>query len=117
MQMKYLVYGWRGLGAEAVKHLVLNGVAEVHVYDPNPAEIRDLGSNYFFDQKLIDGSTSRAEASLEKLAILNHETVLKVVPEFKIKDIIAENYNGVIITEAYGIDWCKNPYEKGKIFF
>jgi len=48
---RYLIYGMRGLGAEVAKHLILNGVSEVHFYDPTPIEERDLSSNYFIRHK------------------------------------------------------------------
>ena len=53
MELKIFIYGWRGLGAEIAKHLTLNGINEVHIWDPTPAETRDLSANYLMNPSLI----------------------------------------------------------------
>lgn len=46
-QTTVLVCGTTGAGAEIIKNLVLTGVRGVLVHDPAPAQIRDLGTNFF----------------------------------------------------------------------
>lgn len=108
MQMKYFIYGMRGLGAEVAKHLILNGVRQVDICDPTIAEIRDLGANYFISQETIDGKKTRAEASVDALRRLNNHVIINVIPELTLESLKSkenDKYDGVIITEAYGIDW------------
>jgi len=108
MQMKFLVYGIRGLGVEVAKHLILNGVHTVHLWDPSPVEQRDLGANYFLREKALVEEISRADASVKELKRLNNGVDVKVIPEMKFENIVeGENkkYDWVIITEAYGINW------------
>lgn len=116
MEMKYLIYGMRGLGAEVAKHLILNGVKEVHICDPKPAEIRDLAANYFMREDNIKDNISRADASVDALKILNNQVGVKVIPELSITQILESQYNGVIITEAYGLDWSDSLDKPNNIY-
>lgn len=116
MKMKYLIYGCRGLGVEVAKHLILNGVDTVHLYDPTKAELRDLASNYFITPEQVADEMSRASASLEKLQILNNHVKVNVIEEFTPELIFKNEYNGVIITEAYGLDWSKTGTADNDIY-
>lgn len=69
MQMKVLISGLRGLGVEVAKNLILAGPAQVILHDEAPAELRDLGANFYLTQE--DVGRSRAEACRAQLAELN----------------------------------------------
>lgn len=45
-----LVYGFRGVGTEVVKTLVLAGVGAVTLLDERDVAVADLGSNFFLRQ-------------------------------------------------------------------
>jgi ubiquitin-activating enzyme E1 len=108
MQMRYMIYGARGLGVEVAKHLILNGVNTVHICDPSLLEVRDFSANYFIRDSQVGQNLSRADASISELKKLNNGVDVKVVSEFKLENILSEstkNYDAVIITEAYGLNW------------
>ena len=46
--MKILIIGMRGLGVETAKNIILSGPGEVDIFDPTIVTIRDLGSNFFY---------------------------------------------------------------------
>ena len=68
--MKVLIIGMRGLGIETAKNIILNGPAEVDIYDPTIVKINDLGSNFFLKEEDV-GKKRRDEACLQKLSELN----------------------------------------------
>lgn len=70
VQMKVLISGLRGLGAEAAKNLILAGPKAVVLHDDGQVEARDLGANFYLCEADI-GKKSRAEACLEQLKQLN----------------------------------------------
>jgi ubiquitin-activating enzyme E1 len=74
--MKVLLVGARGLGFEVAKNLVLAGPGELVVYDPNPVEWRDLGSNFFFTE--ADVGKHRDEVMVSKLVELNNRVKIRV---------------------------------------
>ncbi|CAI2375203.1 unnamed protein product [Moneuplotes crassus] len=118
MQMKFFIYGARGLGVEAAKHLILNGVDAVHICDPTQAEARDFGSNYFLRKEKMTEGITRAEASLKQLKILNNGVEVKVIPELDLTEIIEGEckYNCVIVTEAYGLNWEEDSQDSLNIY-
>ncbi|CAI8051799.1 Ubiquitin-like modifier-activating enzyme 6 [Geodia barretti] len=65
------ISGIGGLGVEIAKNVVLAGVKEVVIHDSQPATVSDLGSQFFLRDTDVRSSTSRAEASLSRLAELN----------------------------------------------
>ncbi|CAK9075947.1 Ubiquitin-like modifier-activating enzyme 1 (Ubiquitin-activating enzyme E1) [Durusdinium trenchii] len=71
MQMKVLISGLRGLGVEVAKNLILAGPAQVILHDEAPAELRDLGANFYLTQEDDPFDPSRAEACRAQLAELN----------------------------------------------
>jgi ubiquitin-activating enzyme E1 len=42
VQMRVLISGMRGLGAETAKNLILAGPKSVVIHDPAPVDMRDL---------------------------------------------------------------------------
>jgi len=70
IQMKVLISGLRGLGAEIAKNLILAGPAAVVLHDESLVEARDLGSNFYLVEADV-GKRKRAEACAAQLAQLN----------------------------------------------
>ena len=92
MDLKFFIYGSRGLGAEIAKHLVMNGVKQVHIWDPYPAELRDLSANYFMDQSLIgQKSQDESKESLEQRWVKADENIYNLLILWK--DIIHYVFN------------------------
>jgi len=77
IQMKVLISGLRGLGAEAAKNLILAGPAAVILHDDGPVETRDLGSNFYLAEADV-GKQSRAQACVKQLAELNPYVAVSV---------------------------------------
>eukprot|EP00048_Salpingoeca_helianthica_P014002 m.213019 g.213019 ORF g.213019 m.213019 type:complete len:1298 (-) comp15572_c0_seq2:162-4055(-) len=67
--LRVLIVGLRGVGVEVAKNVILAGVHTICVYDPEPVELRDLGSNFFLTE--ADIGKPRAVACVAKLAELN----------------------------------------------
>ena len=64
-----LIVGLRGVGVETAKNLILAGPGAVTLWDNHPANIKDLGSNFFLTE--TDVGKPRAVAVASKLAELN----------------------------------------------
>ena len=70
-KLRVLVIGCRGAGIEAAKNIVLLGPKSVCVWDPNPAKIEDLGSNFYLTHSDVKAGTPRATACEPELVELN----------------------------------------------
>ena len=70
IQLKVLIVGMRGLGAEIAKNIILSGPQSVTIYDPVLININDLSSNFYLSEEDV-GKKFRDEASLQKLSELN----------------------------------------------
>lgn len=70
VQMKVLISGLRGLGAEVAKNLILAGPAVVLLHDDGVVETRDLGANFYLGEADV-GQKTRAQACQPQLATLN----------------------------------------------
>ena len=70
IQLKVLIVGMRGLGAEIAKNIILSGPQSVTIYDPVLININDLSSNFYLSEKDV-GKKFRDEASIQKLSELN----------------------------------------------
>jgi ubiquitin-activating enzyme E1 len=66
---KVLVIGMKGIGVEVAKNAALAGVHTLAVYDTNPTEIRDLGTNFFLTPG--DVGKPRGEVCTPKIGELN----------------------------------------------
>jgi len=77
VQMKVLISGLRGAGAEAAKNLILAGPQAVVLHDDAKVEARDLGANFCLSDADV-GRRTRAEASLAHLAQLNPYVAVSV---------------------------------------
>ena len=67
--LRVLIVGMRGLGAEIAKNIILSGVKQVKINDENDCKINDLGSNFFLSEEYI--GKPRDKSSLPKLKELN----------------------------------------------
>lgn len=70
IKMQVVIVGVKGLGVEVAKNLILAGPKSVSLFDPSVTEMRDLGSNFYTEEKHV-GKVSRADACLGKLQELN----------------------------------------------
>jgi ubiquitin-activating enzyme E1 len=70
IQLKVLIVGMRGLGAEIAKNIILSGPQSVTIYDPVITKINDLSSNFYLTEEDV-GKNLRDEASIKKLSELN----------------------------------------------
>ncbi|KIO31037.1 hypothetical protein M407DRAFT_241953 [Tulasnella calospora MUT 4182] len=64
-----LIVGARGLGTEIAKNIVLAGVKSVTLYDPEPVQLEDLGSQFFL--RAEDIGKPRAAVTVPRLSELN----------------------------------------------
>ncbi|CAI2374261.1 unnamed protein product [Moneuplotes crassus] len=78
--MRVLIVGMRGLGAEVAKNLILAGPKRVDIYDPHKAHIRDLSSNFYISERSVL-RRRRDIASLKRLAELNSYVKVRVLDE------------------------------------
>jgi len=91
-----LVVGLKGLGVEIAKNVVLAGVKSVSLYDPSPAKIEDLSTQFFLTPE--DIGKPRAEVSKPKLAELNQYVPVSVVPG-ELTDEELRKYQVVVVTD------------------
>ena len=98
VKMNVLIVGLRGLGVETAKNLILAGPRSVTLYDPTPVTWGDLSSNFYCTPAHV-GTTSRANASYDKLQELNSYVKVKVVDHLSLED--HAQYNVVCYTEIF----------------
>lgn len=103
-KLSVLLIGQRGLGIEVAKNIIVSGPLKVIVFDPNPVEISDLGSNFYLKEE--DIGKRRDLASLNSLIELNEYVQIDYIKKNSIKEIyndIPNNFNVVVITEILPI--------------
>lgn len=126
-QSHVLVAGLRGLGVEIAKNIALAGVKSLTLYDPKPAAIQDLSSQFFLHPE--DVGKPRASVTVPRVSELNPYTpvqefagrdltsdlsqlkqfqvvVLTDTPlsdQIKIADFCHDNGIYVVITDTYGL--------------
>lgn len=66
-----LIIGCDGLGIEIAKNVILAGVKSVSIYDPTPAAISDLASNFYLTESHVSSKLPRAQACIDNLVSLN----------------------------------------------
>jgi ubiquitin-activating enzyme E1 len=69
--LNVFVIGMRGVGVETAKNMILSNVGSVTIWDPNHAELRDMGSNFYITEEHVSAGHTRADASLQELRSLN----------------------------------------------
>ena len=99
IQLKVLIVGLRGLGIEIAKNIILAGPNKISVFDPEPAKINDLGSNFYLSEEDVKNGKRRDEACLTKLSDLNPYVQCDIMEGFDIL-LKIRNYNVVVITEV-----------------
>ncbi|KAI0347162.1 ubiquitin activating enzyme [Trametopsis cervina] len=96
-----LIVGLKGLGVEIAKNIILAGVKSVTVYDPEPVEVQDLGSQFFL--RATDVGKSRAEAAAPRLAELNAYVPVRNLGGQQGQEItpdLIKGFQAVVLTEA-----------------
>ena len=71
-----LIVGLKGLGVEIAKNIALAGVKSLTLYDPAPAQISDLSSQFFLHTE--DVGKPRAAVTAPRVAELNAYTPVSV---------------------------------------
>ena len=78
MNLQILILGLKGLGIEVAKNIILTGPQKVLLYDPNIVKLKDLGLNYYLNEK--DENKKRIDYScLNSLAKLNPYTKVEIL--------------------------------------
>ncbi|AET39074.1 E1 ubiquitin-activating protein UBA1 Ecym_3613 [Eremothecium cymbalariae DBVPG len=72
-----LIVGLKGLGVEIAKNVALAGVKSLNLYDPEPASLQDLSTNFFLTEQ--DIGQPRDQVSAAKLAELNAYVPVRVI--------------------------------------
>ncbi|KAJ9613057.1 E1 ubiquitin-activating protein [Cladophialophora chaetospira] len=72
-----LIVGLKGLGVEIAKNIALAGVKSLTLFDPEPAAIADLSSQFFLHPE--DVGKPRAEVTAPRVAELNSYTPVSVL--------------------------------------
>lgn len=95
-----LVVGLRGLGVEIAKNIALAGVKSLTLYDPNPAAISDLSSQFFLQP--ADVGKPRATVTAPRVSELNPYTPVGVHPSESITSDLAQlaRYQCVVLTDT-----------------
>ena len=93
-----LVAGLRGLGVEIAKNIALAGVKSLTLFDPEPAKVSDLSSQFFLHTE--DVGKPRAEVTAPRLGELNAYTPVHVHPASSLTDDLAQlkKYQVVVLT-------------------
>ncbi|EIE91582.1 hypothetical protein G6F46_007917 [Rhizopus delemar] len=91
-----LVVGLKGLGVEIAKNVVLAGVKSVTLYDPEPAQISDLSTQFYLAEQ--DIGKPRAQVTQPKLAELNQYVPVHLLENDLTEDVL-KKYKVVVITD------------------
>ena len=71
-----LIVGMKGLGVEIAKNIALAGVKSLTLYDPAPAAIADLSSQFFLHVE--DVGKPRAAVTVPRIGELNAYTPVSI---------------------------------------
>lgn len=95
-----LVAGMRGLGVEIAKNIALAGVKSLSLYDPHPAAIQDLSSQFFLHPE--DVGKPRAATTAPRVAELNPYTPVNVHPYGDLTGDLSQlsRYQVVVLTDT-----------------
>lgn len=102
--MKVLLIGLRGLGAEVAKNLILAGPKKVDIFDSKTSELRDMSANFYLTEDNVNEEQTRASACIEKLAELNPScevTEFELEDDQDITEASFKDYDVVVVTEVY----------------
>ena len=53
MSLTILIYEIRGLGIAFIKNVILNGLEKVTIFVSEIVKIKDMNSNFFFDESIL----------------------------------------------------------------
>lgn len=95
-----LIIGLQGLGIEIAKNVVLAGVKSLDLYDPQPAVLQDLSTQFFLTES--DVGKPRDQVSRDKLAELNAYVPVKVVESLQ-NETVLKNYQVVVATTTVSL--------------
>ena len=95
-----LVVGMRGLGVEIAKNIALAGVKSLTLYDPKPAKLEDLSSQFFLHPE--DVGKPRAEVTAPRVAELNPYTPVEVHKAESLTGDLSQlkRYQSVVLTDT-----------------
>lgn len=95
-----LIVGLRGLGVEIAKNIALAGVKSLTLYDPKPAAIQDLSSQFFLHPE--DVGKPRAKVTVPRVSELNPYTPVNLHPSDNITDDLSQlkSYQVVVLTDT-----------------
>ncbi|KAI9821661.1 MAG: E1 ubiquitin-activating protein [Pycnora praestabilis] len=95
-----LIVGLKGLGVEIAKNIALAGVKSLTLYDPTPASIADLSSQFFLTPK--DVGKPRAAVTASRVAELNSYTPVSVHPSTSLTVDLSQlsRYQAVVLTNT-----------------
>lgn len=95
-----LIAGMKGLGVEIAKNIALAGVKSLTLWDPTPAAIADLSSQFFL--KAEDVGKPRAEVTAPRLAELNAYTPVSVLEAETLTQELSvlDKFQVVVLTNA-----------------
>ncbi|KAL3427419.1 ubiquitin-activating enzyme E1 [Phlyctema vagabunda] len=95
-----LVVGLKGLGVEIAKNIALAGVKSLTLYDPAPAAIADLSSQFFLHAD--DVGKPRAEVTAPRVAELNAYTPVSVHESTSLTSNLSQfdKYQVVVLTNT-----------------
>ncbi|KAI9842629.1 MAG: E1 ubiquitin-activating protein [Sclerophora amabilis] len=95
-----LIVGLRGLGVEIAKNIALAGVKSLTLFDPTPAAISDLSSQFFL--RTEDVGKPRASVTAPRLAELNSYTPVEVHPSESLTSHLEQlrSYQVVVLTST-----------------
>lgn len=95
-----LVAGLRGLGVEIAKNIALAGVKSLTLFDPKPAVIADLSSQFFLH--LEDVGKPRASVTVPRVSELNPYTPVREYHAADLTSNLSElkQFQVVVLTDA-----------------
>ena len=95
-----LVVGLRGLGVEIAKNIALAGVKSLTLFDPKPAAIQDLSSQFFLHPE--DVGKPRAATTAPRVSELNPYTPVGVHPSEDLTSDLSQlkRYQVVVLTDT-----------------
>ena len=94
-KLKVFIDGLGGLGIEIAKNIILAGPQKVSIYDDKKIVIKDIGSNFYINEK--DLGKRKDEVCLPKLKELNN-IECEIIKDGDIENHI-KDFNIIIITE------------------
>ncbi|KAF2752999.1 ubiquitin-activating enzyme E1 [Pseudovirgaria hyperparasitica] len=95
-----LIVGLRGLGVEIAKNIALAGVKSLTLYDPRPATLADLSSQFFLRPE--DVGNPRASVTVPRVAELNPYTPVQEHQSADLLDDLGslKQYQVVVLTDT-----------------